>query len=179
MSRWKIILWIVLALPVLALFGFIEFYLPGREVVRVSDVEIVRVNMEGTTRPTQGPTRDLRLISTERVSDGATRVFRNEDTGWGWPPYFKFNSGDVSGQAANFARAEPRPAVLVTYYGWRIPMLSMYPNVVSLRQVDPDHLPLPIFNILFWVVLIGLIGFVTLRVRRWRRRRAVPPDMPA
>ena len=44
------------------------------------------------------------------------RVFRNEDTGWGWPFYFKFNAADVQAKAKSM-EFEKRLAI-ITSYGW-------------------------------------------------------------
>jgi hypothetical protein len=93
-------------------------------------------------------------------------VFRNEDTGWGWPPYFKFNSADITAQAQSFTTAEEKTWILVKYYGWRIHIFDIFPNVTSLKQVTRDYTHIPWFNIVF----IGLLcagGYYA--VRRFRR----------
>ena len=64
-----------------------------------------------------------------------TRVYRNEETDWGFPWYFKFDSGNLQAEAQSLVSSAEAPKwVLVTHYGWRIPMLSMFPNVVELKQ---------------------------------------------
>jgi len=87
-------------------------------------------------------------------------VFRNEDTGWGWPPYLKFNSADLTAEAQAFASDQNKPWVLVKYYGWRIKIFSMFPNALNLKEVERDYTHFPLFNILFFVVLIFLVFFV-------------------
>ncbi len=41
------------------------------------------------------------------------RVFRNEDAGWGWPPYLKFNSAVFTAESQEFATDQTKPWVLV------------------------------------------------------------------
>ena len=93
---------------------------------------------------------------------GKIRVFRNQDTGWGWPPYFKFDSADLAAEAQAFSSGDPRPWVLVKYYGWRINMFSMFPNALSLKAVDEDYSHLPLFNIVVISVLI-ILGYLARR----------------
>lgn len=153
------------------------YYLPRTVKVHVTGTEVKRLDTtleDGTER-----TRDVRYVMTEPLA-GGTMVFRNEDTGWGWPPYFKFNSGDVAGQATNYAGDPSRPVVLATYYGWRINLFTLYPNVVSLRTVDRSYEHLPIFNLLF--VGLSLVAFVLLyvggrRLSKWRpfKKEEAPP----
>ena len=52
-------------------------------------------------------------------------VFRNDDAGW----HMKFNSSDLYG---NLDKGE---SYRLTVYGWRIPILSMYPNIVRARPI--------------------------------------------
>ncbi len=170
MSRARIVLWGLLGALILVIVAVLQFHLPSSDVVRITGTEAL-IRQERTPGETGQTSQNLRLLYAQRVADGSERVFRNEDTGWGWPPYFKFNSDNIAARAANLLTAEPRPAVLVTYYGWRIPLLSQYPNVVGLREVPADYSHVPIFNIVFWIALIGLIAFAVLRIRRWRRRR--------
>ena len=61
------------------------------------------------------------LIATE------DRPFANEDCWY----RFKFDSGTVQNEAVRLRGRE----VLIKKYGWRIPMLSRYENVVSIREV--------------------------------------------
>ena len=80
-------------------------------------------------------------------------MYRNEDTGWGWPPYFKFNSADVTAQAQSLAGETEKSWVLVTYYGWRVTLLSHFPNAIGLEKVNKDYRHLPLFNIFFLFAL--------------------------
>ena len=45
---------------------------------------------------------------------------------------FKFDSGNIQNEAIRMKGKEVR----IRKYGWRIPIFSMYENVVSLKQVE-------------------------------------------
>jgi hypothetical protein len=95
-------------------------------------------------------------------------MFRNEDTGFGWPPFFKFDEGDVAAQANNFATDHRQAVVLVKYYGFRIRLFSMFPNIVSMREVPADYQPINWFAIVFVVlhVVAAAYGWFALRTSR-------------
>jgi hypothetical protein len=95
-------------------------------------------------------------------------MFRNEDTGWGWPPYFKFDSGDLAAQANNLATEARNETVLVSYYGFRIRMLSMFPNLLSMRVVPPDHDPIPWLTLFVVFLHLVLVGVAVTVLRSWR-----------
>ena len=153
--------------------GFCAYSLPQTSIVKITGTEVLRKDVQqrnGTNR-----TNDVKYVTAEDL-DGTPRFFRNVDTGIGWPPYLKFNSGDVLAQANGLSRAEPRVPVLVRYYGFRIRMLSMAPNLLSIRVVPANHSRFPIFVTAFIVLHVIGIGFVLYRIRRWRN--AQPEDQP-
>ena len=149
----------------LLIAAFLHYSLPSRDVVRIVDTDVVRMDFE--RRDAQGnlvaATRDVRLINA-KWPGGGERVYRNEDTGWGWPPYFKFDTADLAAKAADLkSTAEAPDWVVVRHYGWRIPVLSMFPNALSIRAASgPDESLTPWFNILF----ITLLVLIVLLVRR-------------
>lgn len=152
-------------LVLLAYAVFCAYSLPRHVKVHVTGTEVTRKEVqdpEGRLR-----SRDVRYVMAENL-DGSARMFRNQDTGWGWPPYFKFDSGDIAAQANNFATEGRDAVVLVTYYGFRIRMLSMFPNVLSMREVAPDHQSIPWFTIFFVLAHVVLAGWVLAVVRSWR-----------
>ena len=154
------------------------YYLKGYEKVRITGTEVKRFDKTDKTGNTT--TADVRLIMAQTL-DGDTRVYRNVDTGW-WPPYLKFDSGEVAGDATNFARDDDRPVVLVTYYGIRWTWFDLYPNVLSLRLVDKDYQPIPVFNIVVLTLLLLFFVAVALGIRRltrWRPFGAKPDEGPA
>jgi hypothetical protein len=151
---------------------FLVYFLPATEKVRITGTEVKRMDAEVAGRTA---TRDVRYIVTQSVNDGKTLVFRNEDTRWGWPPYLKFNSGDLMGKAVNLQGDQGDAVVLVTYYGWRLSLLDLYPNVLQLELKHRDHVHIPVFNIVVVVLLLAVAVYGYLRFRRlrkwWRHRR--------
>lgn len=159
----------------------LNYYLPDRDVVQIVGTEVKRIDIEsgapfwdradiGTE---EGVTRDVRFINAERAN-GKTIVYRNEDTGWGFPPYFKFDSGDVTALAQSLAKGEEQ-WVAVRHYGWRIKMFSIFPNATSIKRVSgPDALLIPWFNIVFIGLLLALWFFIWRTIRRWKAKRIDP-----
>ena len=149
----------------LALAAFLHYSLPSRDIVRIVGTDVVRQDFTATDPQgdTVTRTRDVRFIYA-KSPDGADRVYRNEDTGWGWPPYFKFDTADLAAQATDLVSTAESPEwVVVRHYGWRIPIFSMYPNAVSIRPATgPDEELFPWFN----VVLLGVLAVAVLIV--WR-----------
>lgn len=160
---------------------FLNYFLPQKDIVRIVGVDMKRVDVEkdapfwdkGDIGTNEGTTRDVRFINTE-TKKGKTRVYRNEDTGWGFPPYFKFNSSDVTAQAQALSKDDEQ-WVAVRHYGWRIRMFSIFPNATSMKRVSgPDVFILPLFNIVF-IGLLLLIWFMLWRkIRRWKAKRIDP-----
>jgi len=150
--------------------AFFHYTLPQHDIVQINGTEVVRMDVgKGGTFWSQNDagtnaqaSRDVRFINTN-YADGDIMVYRNEDTGWGWPPYFKFKSGDLQAKAQQHAQADPKPWVMVTHYGWRIPLWSIYPHATKISVVDgPDVTIIPWFNIVFFI-LLGTVLFLILR----------------
>jgi hypothetical protein len=93
-------------------------------------------------------------VYTEDFETEKTLVLRNEDNAW----YFKFDSSDVAALASKLAKDASEEPVLVKYYGVRIPILSKYPNVLSLEQVDQDYVYVPWVNMV--VLILMLVAFI-------------------
>lgn len=164
---------IVLLVVLLPLAAFLHYNLPGYDVVRITSTDVRRVDNDSNAANNEQPgaTRDVYVIFAEDPDTRNPRVYYNEDTGWGFPFYFKFDSANVQARAAAIAREQDNTA-LVVHYGWRVPMLSWFPNAVSVQRVEPGYTPIPWFNIVFFVILFGLLGWIWFVVSRWRRRRA-------
>ncbi|MEJ6397446.1 DUF1523 family protein [Yoonia sp. 208BN28-4] len=182
-----------LRLFVLLIFGLMLHYvLPQHDVVRITSTEVIRQDFTAFNRifyaqadsgTAEQPTRDLRLIYTEkkrtfllgfvqRDSEGVM-VYRNEDTGWIWPPYFKFDSSDLQAEAANAARGDSW--AVLTHYGWRVRWASIYPNAIAIREVDgPDVRVIPWFNIFFFGFLMIAIVFLRAMWAQFRERSVDP-----
>ncbi|WP_193140473.1 MULTISPECIES: DUF1523 family protein [unclassified Meridianimarinicoccus] len=175
--------WIFWGLMVLLLGGFLHYTLPRHDTLRIVETEVRRVEVGegslfwGSSEPgamTAG-NRDVKFISGVRES-GRTKVFRNEDTGWGWPPYMKFNSADLQARAADLTSSQDAPRwILVKSYGWRNQLLSVFPNVLSLKEVSgPDHRVIPVFNILVLTGLAALVLVIRAFVKRFWANRVDP-----
>jgi hypothetical protein len=166
-----ILKWIIRILSlavVLVVAAFLHFYLPGTDVVRVTGTDVKRMDDGGDREKRKGMpvvTRDVRFINTVTES-GKVRVYRNEDTGWGWPPYFKFDRADVTAKATAVLKSNKEQWVAITSYGWRIQLFSMFPNITSMKVVPKGYVQIPYFNIFFFLVLGAGIFFGV----RWFRR---------
>lgn len=173
---------------------FLHYVMPQQDIARVTSTEIIRTDFSSFNRlfyaqadsgGVDNPTRDLRLINTERKAtymfglirgNNETMVYRNEDTGWIYPPYFKFDSSDLQAEAAaSISTAEPQQWVVVRHYGWRIRFLSIYPNAVSVRPAESeDFRPFPWVNMIIFAVLIGGAVFLRAMWMQFRERTLDP-----
>jgi len=172
---------IFIFLLVLITVVLIHYYLPQRDVVQVVNTDVKRMDIStgspfwdrpdaGTDRQT---TRDVRFIYTVDDKD-KTRVYRNEDTGWSFPFYLKFDSSDLSAKAQNLANKEDT-WVAVTHYGWRIRLFSIFPNATKVKQVKgPDVLLIPWFNIVFLGIIFLFLFWIWRTIRRWKKKNVDP-----
>lgn len=171
----------------LILAGFLHYTLPQHDIVRVTNTYNRLTTVSGSngwayaspdsgTAANTGP-RDIRFIETV-FADDSVMVYRNEDTGWIWPPYFKYDSSNLQAQAANLKSTKPAPIwVSVTHYGWRMPILSIYPNAVSVHEVaGPDVRIIPYVNI-FVLTLLAIGAFMIRRMWLQFMERTVEPAM--
>jgi len=163
-------------LMLLLVGGLLHYVLPQHDVVRIVDAYERRVDFTQQTRifwavPDSGApdteSRDVRFIDAVRTS-GHEIVYRNEDTGWGWPFYFKFDSSDLNAQAKDLVSTKDAPQwVIIRHYGWRSNWLSIFPNATHVKPTDtPDPTIIPWFNIGFFVFL----AFIAFRLWRWWSR---------
>ncbi|MEP1587543.1 MAG: DUF1523 family protein [Tateyamaria sp.] len=165
--------------------AFLHYTLPQRDIVRVTGTEIIRKDFSGVSRlfyaqvdtgDVDVGNRDLRLINTTRVNDRVS-VYRNEDTGFSWPPYFKLDSSNLQAEAADATSTRAAAQwVVVRHYGWRSPFLSIYPNAISIRPIEgPDaNIGLPWVNIIILTLLAVLFYAIWVRWRRFRKARIDP-----
>lgn len=164
--------------------AFLHYTLPQRDIVRIVNTEIQRIDFGDNSlfwsrgdsgQATDTGSRDVRFIQTVRPN-GRPMVYRNEDTGWGWPPYFKFDSANLQTRASDMVSTAADPQwVAMRHYGWRFEWLSVYPNALSLKPVEsPDVRLIPWFNIIFLTLLVLFGGALYIRWRRFRERRVDP-----
>jgi Protein of unknown function (DUF1523) len=171
---------------VLAVGGFLHYTLPQHDIVRVTNaynrLKTVGANWLFYSSPDTGTdedvaTRDIRFIDAV-FEDGTVIVYRNEDTGWVWPPYFKYDSSNLQAEAQNAKSSAAAPEwVSVTHYGWRFPFMSIYPNAVNITPVSgPNDTSTPWVNI----IVLTTLALLALMIRRmWLqfRERAIDPVM--
>lgn len=173
-----------LIVVVLALLGSVLHYtLPRHDVVRIVGIENRRVSFDGNSffwsrasiSNAADNTRDVRFIQAVRPN-GRPMVYRNEDTGWGWPPYFKMNSANVQATAQDFVSSADNPKwVIVTRYGWRNEFFSIFPNVLRLRAAEaPDQSVFPWSALIILGALTALTAWLVLLWRRFRLRVVEP-----
>lgn len=168
-------LWGSTLVVALAIAGLLAWSLPQHRVVRIDGTEVRRD--DGSTLSSAGqaplhkPGTDMYYVYASNLEGTDVHVYRNQDTGFGFPWYFKMDAAEVQGRAQLLARHDDQMA-LVTYYGWRIPVLGLFPNAVDVQAWDRPDEPWPIFNITFLTLLLIATGGTALKLRRWRRARA-------
>lgn len=182
---WTKIKWGIGILAVLIVGLFLHYTLPQRDIVRITDTSnrITQIggnwifySIEDTgTGAETNTTRDIRFIDAV-YPDGDVMVYRNEDTGWFWPPYFKWDSATLQAEAANIRSTAAAPQwVAVTHYGWRIPLFSAFPNAVSITPVEgPDVTLIPWVNIILLAVLVFVIFMIRKMWLQFRERMVDP-----
>ncbi|WP_435139844.1 DUF1523 family protein [Pseudopelagicola sp. nBUS_19] len=168
----------------LLIVAFFHYTLPQNDIVRIADTYEKRIDFGENSifwaSPDTGNqvgviNRDVFFIQAFYDSERPI-VYRNEDTGWGWPPYFKFDTSNLQAEANDLKSTKEAPQwVALKHYGWRNELLSIYPNAVGVKAlVDPS------VNIIPWMNIIILIGFFALfwsvwaRWRRFRQARIDP-----
>ena len=158
--------------------AFFHYSLPQRDIVRVTSIDVTRMDA-GTDADGQKLTRDVRFIFA-KYPDGGEMEYRNEDTGWGFPWYFKFDSARLANQAADFESSAEAPKwAVVRHYGWRIPIMDMFPNALSIRAAKgPDESLFPWFNVIF-LVSLAIVILVIRRILIILRERHVDPVVDA
>lgn len=182
--RWTfwITVWVIIA-------SFFHYTLPQTDIVRVTDTYESRENpsqytlfwgspdiaADGTELP-----RDVFFIQSRRAK-GDVMVYRNEDTGWGWPPYFKFDTANLQAEAGDLVSTSQAPQfVAIRHYGWRNEFMSIYPNALSVRVVNGPDAPkgIPFLNIIILTLLAAVAYGIWVRWRRFRMAR-IDPTMEA
>jgi len=178
--------WTFIATLAAVVIGFLHYTLPQHDVVRIVGTYQERQDLSDWTRifwatPDDQATglinRDVQFIQAVKAN-GKEVVYRNEDTGWSWPPYFKFDTANLLARAQDMISTSENPKwAVVTHYGWRNIYVSSFPNAVNIKPVaGPDVRIIPWFNIFFFVMLALLI-FMLRRMWLQFRERALDPAL--
>lgn len=186
---WTKIKWGLAVLAVVIVGLFLHYTLPQRDVVQIINTYnkntpiggnwmFYSIEDTGTGMETTATIRDIRFIDAVFPDGQHVMVYRNEDTGWFWPPYFKWDSSTLQAEAQNLKSEKANPQwVAITHYGWRLPIFSIFPNAVNITPVEgPDVTLIPWVNIILLVVLL----FVAVMIRKmWLqfRERMVDPAL--
>ena len=152
-----------LALSFLFLSATLHYFLPQVDVVRVVGTEIKLV--DSVNPETQSAvTRDTYRIQTETLT-GRPSVYRNEDVFL----LAKIDAADLQAQMQSLAA--DKSIVAIRHYGWRIRILSMFPNALSAWPVEEDYRHIPVFNIIFLLLLVGGASWTVMKLRHRRAAR--------
>jgi hypothetical protein len=173
----------------------LHYALPQHDVVRVVNTYQERQDLNDWTRifwarpddqSVELVNRDVQFIQTVKqrtllfgfIQRDTTEVmvYRNEDTGWSWPYYFKFDTANLQTEADDLVSTSEAPKwAVMTHYGWCNEYLSAFPNAIAIRPVDsPDVRIIPWFNIFFFVFLMIAIVFIRAMWRQFRERSVDP-----
>ncbi len=166
--------------------AFFHYTLPQHDIARITDTYEKRVDFGensifwshaevGDAATTVN--RDVFFIQAFRTND-KPMIYRNEDTGWGWPPYFKFDTSNLQAEAADLISkksAANAQWVVIKHYGWRNEFMSIFPNAISVRAVDsPDVRIIPWLNIVILTLFAALCWGIRARWKKFRRNKIDP-----
>ncbi|MCE8517332.1 DUF1523 family protein [Ruegeria pomeroyi] len=176
--------WVIIGLFWLSVAAFLHYTLPQRDIVRIVNTYEERQELNDWTRIFWSRPDDQSVAIINRdvqfiqgvTPEGRPRVYRNEDTSWSWPPYFKFDTANLYTEANDAISSKDKPEwVAVTHYGWRNEFLSIFPNAVAIKPVaGPDVRLIPWLNIIILILLAALVWAIWVRWRRFRQRRIDP-----
>ena len=148
--------------------SFWMYSLPNFTKVHVTGTEVTRQDVEN--KEGVKVTTDVRYVMAETL-DGEPRMYRNEDTGWGWPPYLKFDEGNIAAQATNYSVDGRDEIVLIKHYGFRIPIVSAFPNIISMKTVTAEAQVIPWLRIVVGIGHVILLGVIVVFVRDFKDAR--------
>lgn len=157
---------------------FLWYAMPQYDIMRITNTYERRVSTErgamfyaqSATNPDGTPrARDIFFIEAFDADDNVM-VYRNEDTGSGWPPYFKFNSANLQARASELVNsAEGTQWVAIRHYGMRLELSDAFPNAISIEPVAGPNAPFyPWFTWLKWTGILAVLLFIRAR---WMRLR--------
>ncbi|MCQ2890290.1 DUF1523 family protein [Helicobacter pylori] len=151
----NVVLFILTAI-FLVLMLLVSYCMPHYSAAVISGVEVKRMNENENTpnnKEVKTLARDVYFVQTYDPKDQkSVTVYRNEDTRFGFPFYFKFNSADISALAQSLVNQQ----VEVQYYGWRINLFNMFPNVIFLKPLkEGAEMSKPVFSWILYALLLA------------------------
>ncbi len=110
-----------IAIPTIILIGLMFTNLPYQWLTQRTYDNVLIKDKQITTETDRetGKVASTYLIFTDRG------VYRNDDAGW----FAKFDSSDFYGNL------DVGKTYRIKVYGWRIPIFSMYPNIVRMKDM--------------------------------------------
>ena len=178
--------WFLRILFLTLAFAFLHYTLPQHDIVRITNTYEKRIDfgsknffwVDGPNSADGKPiSRDVFFIETFSASE-VPLIFRNEDTGWGWPPYFKFGSSNLQAEASDVigkTASDDKIWVVMRHYGWRNEFFSIYPNAISLQPASgPNELIIPWMKTGLLFVMLAVFWALWVRWVRFRIRRVDP-----
>lgn len=117
--------WETIAITLAVAFSFICIVLLATAVYQlgtVQEVRSVKVVRDAERVCNGGKGGCVYIVFTDK------ETFENADSLWHW----KWNSSDLH------ARFQKGRCFDLTVYGWRVPLLSMYRNIIDAREVKCD-----------------------------------------
>ncbi|MCT4554939.1 MAG: DUF1523 family protein [Pelagimonas sp.] len=174
--------WVFIAVFWLLVAAFLHYTLPQTDIVRIVNTYEESHTIRGWKTAFWAAPEDSTVEVDQRYvqfiqtvdPDGDVMVYRNEDTGWGWPPYFKFTTSNLYTEAADLVSTKETPKwVALKHYGWRNEVWTVYPNALSVHEVsDPNTRIIPWLNIIILTTLFAAFWAIRVRVLRvWNRLR--------
>ncbi|GAA9720529.1 DUF1523 family protein [Helicobacter pylori] len=156
----NVVLFILTAI-FLVLMLLVSYCMPHYSAAVISGVEVKRMNENENTpnnKEVKTLARDVYFVQTYDPKDKkSVTVYRNEDTHFSFPFYFKFNSADISALAQSLVNQQ----VEVQYYGWRINLFNMFPNVIFLKPLkESADISKPIFSWILYALLL-MVFFIS------------------
>ena len=153
----KKIVWGVFLVVVLAGATVINYFAPVHVVGNVTGTEVKRVDISDG-KPKGTHTKDVYFLYIEKPN-GDVLALRNEDAWF----YFKFNSADKHAEGNKY---KDKGNVELSYYGWRAPLFSAFPNLLSIKETDSEKPGLNLGQYIMLGLYFLLMGWIALFVRK-------------
>jgi hypothetical protein len=166
----KIAVFFILLTPVLTV---LHYFLPRSVIAEVGAPYVKRLdndhNQVGQVDKNPGSTRDVFFIPTYEPGSEKPFVFRNEDTNWSFPWFFKFDSADSNAKAGRLTGKIAK----IRYYGFRIEFLSIFPNVLTIEAAQIGDSTFPWARTVFGILALAVFGYLYFVLRTFFEKLSV------